>query len=188
MHAPICSKPEERKHFAKKAAALPTLQKDRKTDPYSHKPQKLRQDSAEYAGELATLDTNIGKIVNALKESGQYDNTIIMLTGDNGGRSSYFKDHPTSNLPLKTGKTFLYEGGIRTPLLVRGPKWIPRANKITLRSPAWTPHLTRNEFGWPELAPRWRFSVPPLRTRAATLLFRRPCKREGTPWARSARL
>ena len=137
MHAPICSKPEESKKFLDKAAALPKLEKDRKTDPYAHKPQKLRQDSAEYAGELATLDTNIGKIVNALKESGQYENTIIVLTGDNE------EDPPILKLTLPATsllnrKTFLYEGGSELPCSSIGPTLRPKASKRTHLSPAWT--------------------------------------------------
>ncbi len=121
MHAPIASKPGLKEKFEKKAASLPPLEVDRILDDYGHKPQKMRRDDPVYAGELATLDTNIGRLVDALKESGQYENTIIVFTGDNGGRSSYFREHPTSIQPLRTGKTFIFEGGLRTPTLVRWP-------------------------------------------------------------------
>ncbi len=121
MHAPIGSKPDLRAKFHQKSEALPELAQDRELDPYSHKPQKLRQDDAEYAGELATLDRNIGRLIDAIKSAGQYENTVIMITGDNGGRSSYHQKHPTSIRPFRTGKTFLFEGGIRTPLLIHSP-------------------------------------------------------------------
>lgn len=121
MHSPIKSKPELTKKFTRKAAELPKLERDRILDDHAHKPQKLRRDNPVYAGELSTLDTNIGRLLDALKESGQYENTIIVFTGDNGGRSSYFQAHPTSNRPLRTGKTFLFDGGLRTPTLVRWP-------------------------------------------------------------------
>lgn len=121
MHAPIASKPELREKFAKKATSLPNTERDRILDEHGHKPQKLRQDSPEYAGELFNLDRNIGRLIEALKMSGQYENTIVILTGDNGGRSSYFRPDPTSNRPLRTGKTFVFEGGIRTPLLIHWP-------------------------------------------------------------------
>ena len=121
MHDPIQSKKPLRKYFQSKAEQLPTLEPDRQLDPYGHAPQKVRQDDPDYAGELKTLDENIGRLVDSLKTSGQYDNTIIILTGDNGGRSSFFKAHPTSMRPLRTGKTFLFEGGIRTPLLIHWP-------------------------------------------------------------------
>lgn len=121
MHSPIGSKPELRAKFEKKRDSLPNLDVDRAFDDYSHTPQKIRQDDPEYAGELATLDENIGRIVNALKERGLYDNTIIVFTGDNGGRTSYFFDHPTSIKPLRTGKTFIFDGGLRTPTLIHWP-------------------------------------------------------------------
>ena len=121
MHDPIKSKKALRTRFEAKSDELPELKSDRELDPYGHAPQKLRQDDPEYAGELRTLDENIGRLVDSLKASGKYDSTIIILTGDNGGRSSFFKPHPTSMHPLRTGKTFLFEGGIRTPLLIHWP-------------------------------------------------------------------
>lgn len=121
MHSPIASKPELRAKFEEKRKRLPGLALDRTLGDHAHAPQKQRQDNAEYAGELATLDRNIGRLVTALKSSEQYENTIIVLTGDNGGRSSYFQRHPTSNQPLRNGKTFLHEGGLRTPLLIHWP-------------------------------------------------------------------
>lgn len=121
MHSPIESKADLREQFAKKAADLPELAEKGKLDDYAHEPQKLRQDNPEYAGELATLDENIGRLIDALKESGQYENTIVVFTGDNGGRTSWFQAHPTSNQPLRTGKTFLFEGGLKTPLLIHWP-------------------------------------------------------------------
>ena len=121
MHAPIESKSEFRAKFEEKRKSLPSLEKDRSLDSHSHQAQKLRQDNVEYAGELYNLDRNIGRLIAALKSSGQYENTIIILTGDNGGRTSYFQAHPTSNRPLRNGKTFLFEGGLRTPLLFHWP-------------------------------------------------------------------
>lgn len=121
MHAPIETSPELRAKFQKKAEALPEIENDWKYDEYAHKEIKTRQDDAEYAGELATLDKNIGKLIDALKASGKYENTIIVFTGDNGGRSCAMHGHPTSNEPLRAGKTFVFEGGMRTPLLIHWP-------------------------------------------------------------------
>ncbi|MEM8671533.1 MAG: sulfatase [Planctomycetota bacterium] len=123
MHAPIKSKDELRSKFEVKSKRLPRLgEADRYvTDDYAHKPYRVRQDDAEYAGELANLDANIGRLVDQLKNTGLYDNTIVILTGDNGGRSCDFQGHPTSNRPLRAGKTFVFEGGLRTPLLIHWP-------------------------------------------------------------------
>ena len=121
MHSPIESKAGLRKKFTAKSQQLPKLEEEGVLDDYAHQPQKLRQDNAEYAGQLATLDANIGRVVDALKSFGKCENTIIILTGDNGGRTSWFQKHPTSNQPLRTGKTFLFYGGLKTPLLIHWP-------------------------------------------------------------------
>ncbi|MDF1754461.1 MAG: sulfatase [Verrucomicrobiales bacterium] len=120
MHARIESKPELRAKFAKKAKQL-GIKSETALDDYSHQPHKLQQNSPEYAGELYNLDENIGRLVDALKESGQYENTIIIFTGDNGGRSTVNKPDATSVMSLRGGKTFLFEGGLRTPLLIHWP-------------------------------------------------------------------
>ena len=121
MHAPIETSYELRTKFQKKGNNLPEVGPFWKDYEYTHKKVKARQDDPEYAGELFTLDKNIGKLVVALKENGLYDNTIIVFTGDNGGRSCFMQGHPTSNEPLKGGKTFVFEGGMKTPLLIHAP-------------------------------------------------------------------
>ena len=120
MHAKIESKPELRAKFEAKAKKL-GIKSETALDDYSHQPHKLHQDSPEYAGELYNLDENIGRLIDALKESGQYENTIIVFTGDNGGRSTVNKPDATSIKPLRGGKTFLFEAGLRTPLLIHWP-------------------------------------------------------------------
>lgn len=120
MHAPIESKPELREKFEAKAQKL-GIKSETALDPYSHRPHKLRQDSPEYAGELYNLDEGIGRLVDALKEAGLYDNTIIILTGDNGGRATVDKPDATAIMPIRAGKTFVFEGGLRTPLLIHCP-------------------------------------------------------------------
>jgi arylsulfatase A-like enzyme len=121
MHAPIQAKPELRQRFLDKRQRLGLTDAETARDPYSHQPHKLTQDSCEYAGQLFNLDANVGRVVDALKASGQYEDTIIVLTGDNGGRATTNKPHATSVMPLRGGKTFLFEGGLRTPLLIHWP-------------------------------------------------------------------
>lgn len=71
-----------------------------------------------YAAMVEALDQAVGKIVNTLKETGVYEETLIIFTSDNGGLSTS-EGSPTSNLPLKAGKGWAYEGGIREPLIIR---------------------------------------------------------------------
>jgi arylsulfatase A-like enzyme len=85
---------------------------------------RIVQSHTTYAAMLASMDENLGKVINELKRLGLYDNTIIIFTSDNGGLSTS-EGSPTSNLPLKAGKGYLYEGGIREPLIAVWKNHIP---------------------------------------------------------------
>lgn len=63
------------------------------------------------------MDDGIGKVINALKESGQYDNTIIIFTSDNGGHLP----SKANNGPLRDGKQSMYEGGLKVPTAICWP-------------------------------------------------------------------
>ena len=82
--------------------------------------ERIIQSNAVYAAMIPSMDENIGKIINELKRLELYENTIIIFTSDNGGLSTS-EGSPTSNRPLRGGKGFTYEGGIREPLIVRMP-------------------------------------------------------------------
>ena len=73
-----------------------------------------------YASMVHALDENIGHVIEALKEKDFYDNTVIIFTSDNGGLSTA-EGWPTSNAPLRAGKGWLYEGGIRVPWIIKVP-------------------------------------------------------------------
>lgn len=88
---------------------------------------RLNQNDPTYAGLVENTDENIGKLIQALKDNGLYENTIIVLTSDHGGLSTRGKNNrivPTSNEPFRAGKGWMYEGGIKVPLLVHYPKEI----------------------------------------------------------------
>ena len=72
---------------------------------------------------LQTLDDSVGRLLAKLDAAGLREQTIVVFTSDNGGLHVPEGPHPrvTHNTPFRAGKGFLYEGGLRVPLIVRGP-------------------------------------------------------------------
>lgn len=82
--------------------------------------ERIIQSNPVYAAMIYSVDENIGKLFSRLRELGLDRNTIIIFTSDNGGLSTS-EGSPTCNSPLRAGKGWLYEGGIRVPLIIKYP-------------------------------------------------------------------
>jgi arylsulfatase A-like enzyme len=78
------------------------------------------QDHPTYAGMVQGVDESVGSVMRKLVELGVADNTVVIFMSDNGGLSTA-EGSPTSNIPLRAGKGWLYEGGIREPMII---KWV----------------------------------------------------------------
>ena len=84
---------------------------------------KLRQDFPVYAAMIESVDQSMAKLRKTLDSLGIADNTIIIFSGDNGGLSTRGNNRrlATSNYPLRYGKGWLYDGGIREAFIVDWP-------------------------------------------------------------------
>ncbi len=98
------------------AVHMPIEAKQDKIDKYSKLEKPDARNNPEYAALTESMDEAVGKILNTLVEQGIEDHTVVFFLSDNGGYT------PNSNNGiLRSGKGSPYEGGIRTPLLVRWP-------------------------------------------------------------------
>ena len=120
VHTPIQPNLDYVEHFEKK------LQKIDDKKPLVRKEGNaislLNQLNPNYASMLYSVDKNIGILIDYLKKNNLYENSLIIFTSDNGGLSTLGKViSPTSVYPLRAGKGWLYEGGIRIPQLIKAP-------------------------------------------------------------------
>jgi arylsulfatase A-like enzyme len=96
-----------------------------------------------YAACVETLDASVGRVLATLDETGAAANTLVVFTSDNGGLHvpEGKDDPPTHNTPFRAGKGFLYEGGVRVPLIARGPGVPAGTAADPVVSTDWTPTL-----------------------------------------------
>jgi len=92
-----------------------------------------------YAAMITRFDGHVGRIIERLKELGLDRDTVIFLTSDNGDENSYYKytKRFEATGPLRGKKRFLYEGGIRVPMIVRWPGQIQPSRTSDLPWAGW---------------------------------------------------
>jgi arylsulfatase A-like enzyme len=118
VHTPLMARPDLEQKYREKAKSVkldgPAWGKERS------RKVRLVQNHAVYAGMVEAMDNAVGKVMSALDRLNLIRDTVIIFMSDNGGLSTS-EGHPTSNLPLRAGKGWLYEGGIREPMIIRAP-------------------------------------------------------------------
>lgn len=119
VHTPLQAKPELVKKYEAKLAKFPKPGPNEFRSEGESRDRRV-QGVAVYAAMLESLDDNVGRIVAKLAALGIDKRTIILFNSDNGGLSTS-ENAPTSNAPFRAGKGWLYEGGVREPLLVKWP-------------------------------------------------------------------
>jgi arylsulfatase A-like enzyme len=103
------------------APHTPVQAKKSDFDALSHIPDRKKR---AYAAMILALDRGVGTILDAVKESGKADNTLIIFTSDNG--APYYLGLQTNNAPFRGGKYSFFEGGVRVPMFMSWPRVIQR--------------------------------------------------------------
>ncbi len=88
-------------------------------DAFASEPDPIRR---TYLALIRSLDTSVGRVLEALEARGLRESTLVIFISDNGGA---LYTHATNNAPFQGGKFTLFEGGIRVPYSMRWPGRIP---------------------------------------------------------------
>ena len=119
IHTPIQAYKKHIDHY--KAKAAKAFQDITPTEPEHDGINRTRQDNPALASMVAAVDDSVGVLLGKLTELKLDKNTVVIFFSDNGGLSTLGRLGPGCNLPLRAGKGWLYEGGVREPTIIRAP-------------------------------------------------------------------
>ena len=122
VHTPLMGREDLVDKYKPRADAITGKEFGETENVFGDEPRKVRilQKHAVYAAMVEAMDQAVGTVLKQIDDSGLADNTIVIFTSDNGGLSTS-EGSPTSNRPLRGGKGWVYEGGIREPWIIRYP-------------------------------------------------------------------
>lgn len=127
VHGPIQTTEERWTKYREKASEMGIADKAYEMERVL--PIRKVQDNPIYAGLVAEMDDAVGMVLETIKTQGLENNTIVVFTSDNGGVASG-DSFSTSNLPLRGGKGYQWEGGIREPYFIKVP-WLENKGEST---------------------------------------------------------
>ncbi len=119
IHTPIQAYKKHIDHY--KAKAAKAFEGKTPTEPEHDGINRTRQDNPALASMVAAVDDSVGVLLGKLTELKLDENTVVIFFSDNGGLSTLSRPGPGCNLPLRAGKGWLYEGGVREPTIIRAP-------------------------------------------------------------------
>ena len=128
VHTPIQPYEKRIDHYREKAKEMFPGEAPPYRDEHNDSATRPRQDDPDFASMVAAVDDSVGAILAALEEQNLADDTVVIFFSDNGGLSTRpkgpdgkIKAASTNNDPLRAGKGWLFEGGIREATIVRAP-------------------------------------------------------------------
>ncbi|MGQ1786135.1 MULTISPECIES: sulfatase [unclassified Saccharicrinis] len=151
VHSPIQTTQEKWSKYRDKAQEMGIAENGYYMGKYM--PIRQVQDNPIYAGLVEQMDDAVGKVLKALDQLGLDKNTIVVFTSDNGGVAAG-DNFSTSNKPLRAGKGYQFEGGIREPYFIKIPGLSKGGEKIDYPVTGTDFYPTMLELAGAELLPQ----------------------------------